>query len=71
MDRLLYLMSVAANDNQLQIAASDLQAHFNGQLPVISLAFRHNAIVANRRIHGEMRPAADNIFINVEGWFIE
>jgi len=71
MDRLLYLVNAAGNDSRLQTAISDLQAHFNEQLPVISLAFRHNAIVANRRIHGEMRPATDNIFINVEDWFVD
>ena len=71
MDRLLEVASVAGIDSQFYRAMSDIQIYMAEQLPVISLAFRHSAVITGRRVSGEVRPAPDNIFINVEEWFIE
>jgi len=70
MDRLLEVAAVSGIDSQFYRAMSDLQIYMAEQLPVISLAFRHSAVITGRRVSGDIRPAPDNIFINVEEWFI-
>jgi peptide/nickel transport system substrate-binding protein len=70
LDRLLEAAAVAGTDSQFQRTVSDIQMHLARQLPVISLAFRHSAVIADRRIYGDIRPAPDNIFANVHEWFI-
>ena len=70
MDRLLETAAVAATDSGFYRAISDIQLHIAQQLPVVSLAFRHSAIVADRRLQGDLRPAPSNIFANVHEWFL-
>ena len=73
LDRLLEAAVLSVTDSQYQQALSDMQQHFAEQLPVISLAFRHSALITDRRIHGQsgsLNPAPDNIFANVHEWFV-
>jgi len=70
LDRLLEAAAVAGTDSQLSRMLSDIQVHMGRQLPVISLAFRHSAVVADRGVAGELRPMPGNIFANVEEWFV-
>ena len=70
MDRLLDTANVSGTDSMFLRTLEDIQQHMARELPVISLAFRHSAVVADRRIMGDMRPTVDNIFANVEYWFL-
>ena len=70
LDRLLEAAAVSGTDNQFYRMLSDIQMHMAQQLPVISLAFRHSAVIADRRVAGNLRPMSGNIFANVEEWFI-
>ena len=71
LDRLLEVAAVSGIDSQFARAISDMQIHMAQELPVISLAFRHSAVITGRRISGEVRPSPSNIFINVEAWLVE
>lgn len=70
LDRLLEAAAVSGTDSSFVRALSDIQLHIAQELPVISLAFRHLAVITDRRIQGDLRPSPDNIFINVHEWFI-
>ena len=73
LDRLLEAVVIGVTDSQYQRALADMQKHFAEQLPVISLAFRHSALITDRRIHGQfggLNPSPDNIFANVHEWFV-
>ena len=69
-DRLLEAAAVSGTDSGFFRTISDIQLHMARELPVISLAFRHSAVVADRRVQGDLRPGPDNIFINVHEWFV-
>ena len=70
LDRLLEAAAVSGTDSGFYRVMSDIQFHIARQLPVISLAFRHSAVVADRRLQGDLLPSVDNIFINVHEWFL-
>ena len=70
LDRLLDVAAVTGTESLFYRAIADIQIHMAEQLPVISLAFSHSAVVVDRRIHGDIRPLTGNIFANVEEWFI-
>ena len=69
-DRLMEIAVQTGNDALFMIALADIKKQLSEELPVVSLAFRHSAIVVDRRIHGELSPNAMNIFANVHQWFI-
>ncbi|MCL1883180.1 MAG: ABC transporter substrate-binding protein [Defluviitaleaceae bacterium] len=49
-------------------AMSHLQQAFTDHLPIISLAFKHSAILSNPRISSTLEPAPDHVFLNVHEW---
>ncbi|MCL2400918.1 MAG: ABC transporter substrate-binding protein, partial [Defluviitaleaceae bacterium] len=71
LDLLLESATAAGTDSQFQRALSDVQFHIGYNLPVISLSFRHTSVITAPRIQGDLNPAPDNIFINVQDWFID
>jgi len=70
LDRLLDAAAVAGTDILYYRAMGDVQLHIAESLPVISLAFRHGAIIADPRLQGNLAPKAGNIFARVEEWHI-
>ncbi|MCL1989040.1 MAG: peptide ABC transporter substrate-binding protein [Firmicutes bacterium] len=70
LDNLLEVAAMSPTDSQFERAISDVQAYLASELPIISLAFRHQAIVANLSLQGNIAPNVYNIFANVEEWFI-
>jgi len=70
LDALLDAVVASVTDSQFQRAMADVQQHIAQHLPIISLGFRHDALVVNQRILGDIRPTAQNVFANVEAWHI-
>jgi len=70
LDWMLETAAVAGMDSQFYRGMSEIQSHIARELPVISLAFRHSAVVVGQRVQGDLSPGPDNIFINVHEWFI-
>ncbi|MDR1914749.1 MAG: peptide ABC transporter substrate-binding protein [Clostridiales bacterium] len=60
----------AAGQNSHKKAMSDLQKRLAEELPCVSLVFRKSAMLSDRRVYGEKRPTAINIFANINEWFI-
>jgi peptide/nickel transport system substrate-binding protein len=64
------VQNAATQADYLQ-AISQFQQDFAAQLPVISLAFRHSAVLTNRHIAQNHAPAPDNVFGWVNLWQVE
>ena len=56
------------NETQYLQALAEFQQAFADRLPIISLAFRHSAVLTNTRINQTAAPAADNVFGLVNYW---
>jgi ABC-type oligopeptide transport system substrate-binding subunit len=52
-------------------AMSRLQQAFTEQLPVIGLAFKHSAVLANPRITSGLNPTPGFVFGDVSEWTME
>ena len=70
LDNLLDVAAMSPTDSQFERAISDVQMYLANELPVISLAFRHQAIVASLSVQGNILPNVYNLFANIEEWFI-
>jgi peptide/nickel transport system substrate-binding protein len=70
LDRMLSVAFSAATENAYIKSLSDVQRRIAEELPVVSLAFQKSAIITDIRIQGDIRPSADNIFANVNEWYI-
>ena len=70
LDALFAQASGAVDESAYQSALSDIQRLFAEELPVISVAFRKNALLLDRKVQGDVRPAIDDIFANSYEWVI-
>lgn len=60
----------ATTEQNYKSLMSDLQKYIANELPLVSLAFRKSAVIANNRLHGDINPSLDNLFININEWFL-
>lgn len=70
MDRLL---ESAFNSSTMGIKLTNyeiLQSHIIKELPYVSLFFRNNALLLDRKIMGDIDPAFHNLYRNIEKWYI-
>ena len=47
-----------------------LQSHIIKELPYVSLFFRNNALLLDRKIMGDIDPVFHNLYRNIEKWYI-
>ena len=70
MDGLLEQAAGAVGDGNFLRAQSAVQKWVAEELPVISLVFRKSALLTDTNIRGEITPVLNNIFFNMNDWFI-
>ncbi|MDR0999790.1 MAG: peptide ABC transporter substrate-binding protein [Clostridiales bacterium] len=70
MNKLLTASFIATGSVSWQKAMSDLQIYIAEELPVISLAFRKSAMLSDQKILGAKTPVENNIFANINAWYI-
>ena len=70
MYNLLAALSIASTESAYLQAVSQLQQGFTERLPIISLGFRHSAVLTGTRITQDRVPASDNVFIFINEWAI-
>ena len=70
MDALLTQASYAVSETAHRNVLNEAQRLLAEDLPVISLVFRRNALLMDRRIHGEARLAENDPFAHIHTWFI-
>jgi len=71
MEGLLANLNVALTESSFLHAVSQLQQGFSERLPIISLGFRHSAVLTGTRVVQGAGPATDNTFVGVNEWVIE
>jgi len=71
MEGLLANLGLATTESAYLQAVSQLQRGFVDRLPIISLGFRHSAVLTGTRVVQGRGPASDHIFAFVNEWGIE
>ena len=71
MEGLFASLNMALTESAFLQAVSQLQQGFNEQLPIISLGFRHSAVLTGTRVTQGHRPATDSNFTFVNEWVVE
>jgi len=66
-----YAVRLAGTEMAYLQAMAEFQLLFAEQLPVISLAFRHSAVLTNMRITQNVAPIPDNVFGGLGAWVID
>ena len=67
---LLAALNIASTESAYLQAVSQLQQGFVDMLPIISLGFRHSAVLTSTRVVQGREPAPDNVFGFVNEWDI-
>jgi len=67
----LTLVRLAFSESAYTQAITNFGQLFSERLPVISLAFRHSAVITNARVQQNNPPTPDNVFGWVNEWIIE
>lgn len=70
MDALLGIAYNAVKEEDIKLAYSNLQKKITEELPYISIAFRDYALLSSDRVHGNVKPLENNIFDNINEWFL-
>lgn len=70
MDALLTNAYNAVTEEAIKGAYSGIQKHIAEELPYISLVFRKSAVFTKERVNGDIKPLPDNIYDNIDEWFI-
>lgn len=61
---------VSKTDADIKTSLSELQIFISEELPCISVVFRKSAVLTNKRIYGEISPTTNNIYANINKWFV-
>ena len=70
MDNLLVDAFSAMPGDKKQKAYEKLEKEIVDELPYISLLFRNKAILSSNKIQGDIKPNFNNVYNNIENWYI-
>ncbi len=70
MDELIAKTQNATSDDAFKTAQEELQKFIESQIPCTGLCFKYSAILTNSNINGEKHPVVDNIFNDIQKWYI-
>jgi len=70
MEGLFANLNIASTESAYLQAVSQLKQGFVDRLPIISLGFRHSAVLTGTRVTQSRTPASDHVFIHVNEWTI-
>lgn len=70
MDKLIGDCTNAMSEEGYKAALNELNKYMSTQLPVIGIGFKSDMLVTNSRIKGEKKPTVNNLYGNVNKWFI-
>ena len=69
-DMLLTQAINALDEETYKEIMSNLQKYIGEELPIISIAFRTGVLLTDPSIRGELAPGLNNIYQNIDQWFI-
>ncbi len=70
MDEILMEVFSAINRDDKSKKIEKLQSHIVEELPYISLLFRNNALLVDKKVMGNIDPSFFNIYNNISEWYI-
>lgn len=70
MDRLLDVAYKTIGNMESYEAFARLQAYLAEELPLAGLVFREQSLFVNSRVMGAIKSRPDNVFTNIEEWYI-
>lgn len=70
MDEILMKVFSAINRDDKSKKIEKLQSHIVEELPYISLLFRNNALLVDKKVMGNIDPSFFNIYNNISEWYI-
>ena len=70
MNEILGAAYVAVKEEDIRNAYSKLQKYTAEELPYIGIAFRNSALFSEERVYGNVNPLENNIFDNINEWFL-
>lgn len=70
MDQLLGQVINAVGEENFKQQYSNLQKYISQQIPCIGIAFKSSLVLTGVRVKGEKEPTNNNIFNNIEKWYI-
>lgn len=70
MDKLIGDCTSAISEEGYKAALNELNKYISTQLPVIGIGFKSDILVTNNRIKGDKNPAANNIYGNINDWYL-
>ncbi len=70
MDAKLSMVRSSKNDQELKANIKDIQRLIAEEIPCISIVFRNSALLTNKNIYGEIMPTINNVYNNIQQWFV-
>ena len=70
MDKLVGDCTNAMSEEGYKAALNELNKYMSTQLPVIGIGFKSDMLVTNSRIKGDKKPTVNNLYVNINDWFI-
>lgn len=70
MDKLVGDCTNAMSEEGYKAALNELNKYISTQLPVIGIGFKSDMLVTNSRIKGDKKPTVNNLYGNINDWFI-
>lgn len=70
MDKLIGDCTSAISEEGYKAALNELSKYISTQLPVIGIGFKSDILVTTNRIQGEKAPVINNIYGNINKWYI-
>ncbi len=70
-DRLIAACNNAPDEEGYRAALSELNKALSAELPIIGIGFESEALVTSSHIKGLIRPSLNNLYGNVDQWYIQ
>ena len=70
MDKLIGDCTSAISEEGYKAALNELNKYISTQLPVIGIGFKSDILVTNSRIKGEKTPTINNIYGDINNWYL-
>lgn len=71
MDEILGKISNTTNEEGLKGCIKEAEQLILSELPCVGICFKSSALLTSKRVKGEKKPVINNIYNNIEKWFID
>jgi len=69
-DRILQALPLARSEAEKQTLFHELCSILKWEMPIISLYFEKDMLIFDKRVKGNIRPSASDLFYGIEEWFL-